>query len=216
MPGCGESASLPGPTGEIADFVAIMLDLCARVGLNQPLVYGIGFGSTVAIDFANTRPCRVSGLIVRSVLLPDAEQASQMRQHFAPEITLEKDGSHWYRTWQMLRDSQIYWPWYDTRHQSQRGVRGDFDAERLHAWTFDLMKQPFAHRQIIHAALRYDAGAALAQVTVPLLICSDPSAPLSAYDESLLVLWPRYVQLKTSDDVEHVDAIFEKLGPLNT
>ncbi len=216
MPGCGESAPLTGKSGEIADFAAIMLDLCARVDLNRPLVYGIGFGSSVAVDIANTTPSNLSGLIVRSVLLADAERVSQMRQRFAPEITLEKDGSHWYRTWQMLRDSYVYWPWYDTRKQSQHGICSDFNAEKLHAWTFDLMKQPSSHRQIIYAALRYDAGAALAQVNVPLVICSDPCAPLSAFDESLRLRYPKHVHLQASDDVEHANAILEKIGTLRS
>jgi pimeloyl-ACP methyl ester carboxylesterase len=207
LPGCGESASLPGETHEMLDFAEVVVDLCTKIGMTRPVLYGIGFGSSVAIALATTWPANFSGLVLRGVLLPDSEQNSHMRQHFAPEIKLENDGSHWYRTWQMLRDSQIYWPWYDQRHQSQRRVSCDFSAERLHDWTFDLMKQPAGYRHIIHGALNYDASAELARIEVPLLICIDSSTPLSAFDTTLLERLPDVARLEASNDIEHVQSI---------
>ena len=207
LPGCGESPPLPGGTREMADFAAAVVEMCRGMGLDRPLVYGIGFGSSVAIALATAWPAAVSGLVLRGVLLPDPGQRDDLRRHYAPEIALEKDGSHWYRTWLMLRDSLIYWPWYDQRFQSLRRVSGDFGAARLHAWTFDVMKQPECYGHVIQAACNFDAGAALAAIDAPVLFCVDPATPLSACDSRLQTMFPAIARFKARDDGADVQSI---------
>jgi N-formylglutamate amidohydrolase len=73
--------------------------------------------------------------------------------NYAPPITIERDGSHWYRTWLMLRDQLIWYPWHDRRVANLRRVRADFSARVLHDWTVDVMRQHTSYGDLIHAAL---------------------------------------------------------------
>ena len=212
LPGCGESDPLPGDAPAMADYVAAMMALCASAGLSRPLVYGIGFGSSLAIALAAHASTTAYGLVLRGVLMPDGAENAILRREYAPPIVIEPDGSHWYRTWLMLRDAQIYWPWCDRRQQALRRVPADFGAEHMHAWTFEVMKQHASYQHLIQAAIGYDAGAALAAVAGPVLICNDASTPLSVYDHRLEALLPNAPRCEATDDVAHTHTIAEYIG----
>ena len=125
---------------------------------------------------------RVNHLAIQAVALPDPAERADLLAHYAPAIEIEADGGHWYRTWLMLRDSQVYWPWYDRRLAALRRVEADFSARPLHRWTMDVMRARASYAEVIHAALHHDAAAALRELVVPIIHVTDPATPLSAYD----------------------------------
>jgi pimeloyl-ACP methyl ester carboxylesterase len=165
--------------------------LLGRLGIADVAVHGIGFGASVAIELANRFPGRVRNLSLCGVLLPDSDEREWLSSHYAPPIAIEADGAHWYRTWLMLRDSLVWWPWFDRRRASQRATPADFGAERLHRWTLDVMGSRESYADLIHAALSHDAGRALTRLSVPPdLLLGGTATPLAAYDERLAALLP--------------------------
>ena len=182
LPGCGESPPLAAEAPPLDAYARLLVALCEQLGLARPLVYGVGFGSSLALAMQQQPGAPVRALVLRGLLLPDPDQRREMQVNYAPVIELGADGGHWYRTWLMLRDSQSYWPWYDRRYAATRKVAADTSAQTMHDWTFEVMKQHASYQHLIVAALFHDARAALAQVRVPLVLCADPALPLSAYD----------------------------------
>jgi hypothetical protein len=100
----------------------------------------------------------------------------------APRITLEDDGSHWYRTWLMLRDSLVHFPWYARDRGSLRRQPLDIDAYQLHAWTCDVMRQWNAYQQLVDAVLGWNSQAAIAAARDKIVIAVDPLHALHAAD----------------------------------
>lgn len=179
LPGCSGSDPLPG-TPSIADIA----DAMRALALERPAIHGIGFGASVAIACAGM----ASRLVLQGVLLPDDDERAGMRAHYAPPIAIEPDGAHWFRTWQMLRDMQIYFPWYDRRREAQRLIDADFSGPWLHDRTVAVMRQRAGYAQLIHAALDHDAAAALAELDIPIERIADPATPFSRYDAKLAAL----------------------------
>jgi proline iminopeptidase len=69
------------PLGEIADnspahLVADIECLRERLGIEKWLVFGGSWGSTLALDYAETHPCRCSGLVLRGIFLCRAEEVA--------------------------------------------------------------------------------------------------------------------------------------------
>ena len=159
LPGCGETEALEAPDIEnIARLLWGALDVLERESV---ALYGIGFGSSVAVEIAATQPGRIQSLTLGGLLLADNAERDDLRAHFAPPITVEPDGSHWFRTWQMIRDMGIWWPWYRPTREALRRVEADFDAVSLHRRTCATMRQPGRHRDIVDAALNQNAVARL-------------------------------------------------------
>jgi pimeloyl-ACP methyl ester carboxylesterase len=183
LPGCGESEALPEAARSLGGYSAALQSALLQLGLGRAAVYGIGFGASLAIEFALRAPAMVSQLLLHGVLLPTIAQRTDLRANYAPAVTIEATGTHWYRTWQMLRDSLIYFPWYRRTHATQRPTLADFGAERLHDWTFEVMKQIHAYPHLINAALEQHAEQKLPQLRVPVFWLDDSSHRFNCYGE---------------------------------
>ena len=188
LPGCGESDRFATqPT--VHDYVADLLALLDTLHLGSVRVLGIGFGSSIAVELARRTPGRVDALALCGLALPDDAERTELAERIAPEIGIEPDGAHWYRTWLMLRDWQVYWPWYDRRLDKLRRIDADFSARPLHRWTMDVMRARASYYHLIHAALAHDATA-IEALSTPLLLLCDRGRPLSVYDAKLAALLP--------------------------
>jgi pimeloyl-ACP methyl ester carboxylesterase len=213
LPGNGESEPFADIQPTVADYVAEAEAVLHRLAIAQAQVYGVGFGASVAVELALTCPNRITGLALRGLLLPDDMQRQALAAAYTPDIAIERDGGHWYSTWLMLRDSQVWWPWYDRRVTALRRTPADFGAKALHSWTLDVMRRRDSYGHLIQATLRHDAAAALSGIKAPLLILNDPLTPLSAYDDRLAALTPDAPSLPVSADAAvHADA-FRRLAP---
>ena len=173
LPGCGDSDPLtPGARGleHYADAVAHLL----MVRGGGPVhVHGIGFGAAVALELNSRSPELVVAVSVTGLLRVDGAARRGMIGKLAPPITLADDGSHWYRTWLMLRDSQVRWPWYDREPSALLRQSITFDAADLHAWTCDVLRQWHSYHHLIDAALRWNPNAATASALDKLTIVVD-------------------------------------------
>ena len=187
LPGNGESDAFGG-TPDIAAFAKEVLVVLDRIGIDRATFHGIGFGSSVALAIAELAPERVEELRIQGLALLDATERAAWLAHYAPPIEIERDGAHWYRTWLMLRDSQIYFPWFETRLATLRRIPADLSARRLHCWTMDVMRSRKGYGDLIGAALRHDAAASLAGMTVPVIVITDPTTPLCALDNRISVI----------------------------
>lgn len=182
LPGCGESTA---PTTTVADFAAALAAGCVAFGVTPAAVWGVGFGSSIAAEFA-TRG--TATLVIEGLLAADADERAALAD-YAPPISIEADGSHWYRTWLMLRDSKIWWPWFDRTRAAARRVDADFDAVALHDWTRETLRQPETYAGPIHAALAHDTVAAVTAYKSRLIVLTDSLTPLAtAYADQIATL----------------------------
>jgi pimeloyl-ACP methyl ester carboxylesterase len=188
LPGCGESGPLPSAEPQMSDFVEVITAVMDVLSIRVAKVYGVGIGSSVALELAARAPARVKQLILQSVFLPTNTERAEMLANYAPPIELKADGSHWYKTWLMLRDSLVFWPWYKN-NSGDRLRRIDmssaFDADHLHDWTVELVKQYASYHHVINAAIRQEARILLGQVTDRLTLCIDHQHPFAGFDTEL-------------------------------
>ena len=206
LPGCGESDRFATqPT--VHDYVADLLALLDTLDLGSVHALGIGFGGSIAVELARRAPDRVDALALCGLALPDVAERTELVARIAPEIGIESDGAHWYRTWLMLRDWQVYWPWFDRRQHKLRRIDADFSARPLHRWTLDVMRARTSYHHLIHAALAHDAAAALQQVEPPLVLLQDRGRPLSAYDAALAASRPDAPVMAVADPADYAAAL---------
>jgi pimeloyl-ACP methyl ester carboxylesterase len=182
LPGCGESDPLPPGERGLVDYADAVADLLTVRAARPVHVHGIGFGAAVALELNARFPDLVAALSLTGLLRVEGEGRRGMIGKLAPPIVLTDDGSHWYRTWLMLRDSLVRWPWYAREPSALRRQGVEFDAEHLHAWTCDVIRQWHAYHHLIDAALQWNPEAALAAGLDKLTIIVDPRNALHEAD----------------------------------
>jgi pimeloyl-ACP methyl ester carboxylesterase len=180
LPGCGES---PAPSGDVSILDAAASAVTAIVdalGLTEVLLGAVGCGAAVAGAVAGRGNARFARIVVENLPRPDPAAAGQI----APDIELTPEGSHWVKAWLMVRDAEIYRPWYDGSISAQRKSQGNFDADWLHDQTVALMKSRATYHLLPRAAATFDAETALKSSTQPIHIAPDDG--LEAAIRSLL------------------------------
>jgi pimeloyl-ACP methyl ester carboxylesterase len=170
LPGCGETPSASdeaeGSLDASADAVQAVMQV---LNVTQTVVGAVGCGGAVAGTLAGRSDARFTGIVVESPLRPDPAAAAAL----APDLPMTPEGGHWVKAWLMVRDAQIYRPWYDGRVAAQRTRQGNFDADWLHDQTVALMKSRATYHQLPHAAVNFDIEAALQAFAQPVRFAPD-------------------------------------------
>ena len=189
LPGCGESPPLNDQT--LADFSAAIWRGATELGMANIALAGIGLGSSLAVEMALREPGRTTSLRLDGLLLPGPDERASLRRDFAPAVTIEPDGSHWFRTWQMIRDMGIWWPWFQPQRSALRRVEANFDAASLHHRTRETLRQPNGYAAYVAAALDQDGAAALNRLQVTPHFVRDSRNPVAtAYAAEIRRLCP--------------------------
>jgi pimeloyl-ACP methyl ester carboxylesterase len=163
MPGVGDSAA-PAEGRDVIEAarqgVAAVAD---ALGLGAFVIAGTGLGCAVAGACAAHGDPRLRAVVVADLPAPD----DAPDEVAAPVIDLSPEGAHWVKAWLMIRDNQIYQPWFDGRVGAQRRTQGEFGADWLHDQTVALMASRASQHRYPRAARRFDVEAALAKAAVP-------------------------------------------------
>jgi pimeloyl-ACP methyl ester carboxylesterase len=167
LPGNGDSDDPEGSILEAAtDGVIAVAD---ALGLGCCAVAGVGCGAIVAAVLAGRADRRFSVALLDRAPRPDPATAAQI----APDLEVSADGAHWIKAWLMVRDREIYEPWFDGRAAAQRRTQGNFDADWLHGQAFELLKARRSYHRLARAAWVFDTPAALAAAHIPVQIAQD-------------------------------------------
>lgn len=179
-PGFGLSTPLPSGESGIDAFALALKALLDRLGVAQPILYGVHTGASIATRFAARWPQRAAHLIANgTVALTDAERA-EFLQRYLPRFEPSDDGAHLVWAWQRIRDQAVFFPWYDRRVET-RMARGFHAAGLVHAQVMDLFAAGDAYRIGYAAALSYNAAQDLATMAAPTTLIAMAGDPLTEH-----------------------------------
>lgn len=170
IPGNGDSSALPGRNADVGAYGARVIAALNRFDLGAVDLFGRGSGAAVALAIAATRPARVRRLILHDLPALTAAERAAVRRDFTPPIEPTWDGGHLYKAWLMLRDQQIYWPWFDRRRQAIRPIDFEGSPRQLHDRLFAVLKARRTYGLTAQAAFRYRASSDLKRLTRPTLM----------------------------------------------
>ena len=180
LPGNGDSDPLPTDRPSIEDYANSVSCAVEQLGLPQFDLYGRGSGASVAVEVAIANPGLVRSLILERVMLFGRDERDELIAHLTPPIEISWDGSHFYRTWLMLRDQLLFWPWYARSKESCVRLNEDVGAETLHRWAVEVLKSYQTWHLATQAALRYPIERRLPALSMRSLFCARENDPLWA------------------------------------
>lgn len=174
LPGNGESENVMGATVTVEAQAKALAQTLLAIGYNEVDVFGYWGGCCAAVELAVRNPGLVKHLAVPTLMILDEAHRDEYLAHYTPTIEIEEYGAHWIKAWNMLRDQELFAPWY--MRKKDRIIRS-FDPniapEVLHRRTVDLFKCIDIYQEVYAAHFRYPALEKLAQTTCPVLL-GDP------------------------------------------
>jgi pimeloyl-ACP methyl ester carboxylesterase len=168
LPGCGESDPLVSPTADAyAEALAAVLDAAAAGPVD---VIAEATSTPLALRLMAHAPHRVRRAVLDAILLPQDAEREALAAAYCPPLAFESSGAHLHRTWQMVRDQQVHWPWYDASAAGVRRIQGLLDAASLHRRFLDVLTQMHRYGDAVAAALAGDARPDMAAVRARTLV----------------------------------------------
>jgi pimeloyl-ACP methyl ester carboxylesterase len=152
LPGNGDSQPPVEPISMAvagADAIARIVD---KLQLQSFTLAAMGCSAIVAAEYLRRGDPRLAMTYVTDLPAFDLVGAEALQS----ELTPTSEGGHWLRAWQIVRDNQIYQPWFNGTIAAQRKTQGNFDADWLHEETFELMKSARTYHLLAKEALSTD------------------------------------------------------------
>ena len=181
LPGHGESDG-PQDTGTDAIPAAVgsIAHVLGHLGIDECDVIGLQTGGLIATELALAFPGAVRRVMHVGPWLLDSEEREEFSYRYVPSLTPHTYGTHLIAAWQMLRDMQLYWPWFKRTRESIRWCEPDLDPTRLHARFVELMKAGEHYADLMTDACRYPLEQRLGGLRAPAAFAATADDPLEA------------------------------------
>lgn len=176
LPGNGESDNPMGTNVTVQAQAKYLAQAIKAAGYSEVDVFGYWGGGTVGVELAIQNPGLVKHLAAPTLmLLPDTVRDEYLA-HYTPTIELEEFGAHWIKVWNMVRDQELFSPWYKRKKDHIiRDSEPNIAPEVLHRRTVDLFKCLDLYQAFYGAHFSYPMADQLPKVTCPILLGSPDS-----------------------------------------
>ena len=178
LPGHGESDYDPGPGGTTIEACAeSVLTVLNKLDLRAVDLVGIEGGACVALEMAGRYPDRTARLALAHPQAFSAEQSAQWRAAGLPSLEPDWAGGHLLRGWHMVRDSRLYFPWFQRDQKGIRWQEPDLDDERLQLEVTEYLKAEGAWQELLRNQLEYPLTEKLIGCPGQVTLCASSVSP---------------------------------------
>jgi pimeloyl-ACP methyl ester carboxylesterase len=177
LPGNGESDNPMGLNVTVEAQAKFLAQAIKAAGYTEVDVFGYWGGAAVGVELAVQNPGLVKHLAVPNLMvLPDAVRDEYLA-HYTPTIELEEYGAHWIKVWNMVRDQELFSPWFKRKKENIiRSHEPNIAPDVLHRRTVDLFKCIDIYQAAYAAHFSYPALKKVGQLTCPVLLSETNSA----------------------------------------
>ena len=171
LPGNGESENPMGTNVTVEAQAKYLAAAIKAAGYAEVDVFGYWGGCAVGVELAVQNPGLVKHLAVPTLMVLEDATRDDYLANYTPKIEYEEYGAHWIKAWNMLRDQELYSPWYKRKKDHIiRGYDPDIAPEVIHRRTVDLFKCLDIYQGAYGAHFRYPSLERLANVACPVLL----------------------------------------------
>lgn len=185
LPNYGESDTLPFQVQTLYDYVPYLKAFFEGLGLQKFSLYGSATGAQLAIAYALTHPQDIQHLYLDNVAHFTEEQYQSIVPQYFPEFSPQIDGTHLVRLWQHLKDSFLFFPWFDYQH-GKRLHTGIPPAEIVNQMCIDYLKAGKNWDSAYRAAFLHERAEKVKALTVPTTLFRWKASILLEYIDQLI------------------------------
>ncbi len=172
LPGHGDSGALHLPSYS-ADRIAILIGMVLReLGLESVDVVAVGASTLIASALAQTDGLTVGNLVLIDPWFFREEERLRLAANYAPKLMPGDYGQHLLEAWYCARDSELYWPWNETRPANALRRAPDLEPAHIQARTLDILKAGMAFPRLVRDLLSMDCTQSFTGIQVDTLVCA--------------------------------------------
>ena len=179
LPGNGESDNPMGLAVTVEKQASFLAEAVHALGYDEVDVFGTWGGGTVAVELGAQHPDLVKNVAVPNIMTMElqGDALDDMSAKYTPDIPFDGHGGHLIFAWNMVRDQELFNPWYERKAANiSRGGEPDIAPDVLHSRTLDLFKCYDIYQAAYKAHFGYPMSDRLSQLQCPLLL-GNPDSP---------------------------------------
>jgi pimeloyl-ACP methyl ester carboxylesterase len=119
LPGYGFSEAIPKKVNNLYEVVPYLKAFLEALNIENLSIYGTATGAQLGIAYALTYPKEVKNLFLDNPAHFSEEEYEQISENYFIDLSPKSDGSHLVNLWNHVRDSMMYFPWYDRSDEAQ-------------------------------------------------------------------------------------------------
>lgn len=119
LPGYGYSESIPEKVTTLCDVVPYLKAFFEELRISNFSIYGTATGAQLGISYALTYPENLKFLYLDNPAHFSEEEYQEIAKKYFIDLTPKERGSHLKFLWNHVRESMLYFPWYDHSSQCQ-------------------------------------------------------------------------------------------------
>lgn len=196
LPGNGDSFAPARPL-DMAGYGAAVADMMDALGIERAAVYGFHAGASVAAELALAHPDRIAAVILDSMGLYDLDRASEFADKYVPDIKLHPHGLHMGEVWHYVRDTYLFWPWFETDAAHTRGV-GLPPVRDINDKVMEVLKSLESFGDYYRAAFNHDKRTVLPGLRGPVLVTAGAGNSQKGHMTEIAALIPGAETLETA------------------
>ena len=171
-----------------------------HLGFREAHLVGHELGAQIALEIAARAPGLVRSVLAIGLPLLEPDERPSLHRHYLPDLSPRWDGAHLITAWQMLRDRQLFWPWYQRTQAAAIDADPYLDPTYQQAQTLALLESLETLPGITRSMIDYDSSGAVAQPRCPIVLSAPPSDPFRARITALHAALPHTRRLDLPAD----------------
>jgi pimeloyl-ACP methyl ester carboxylesterase len=202
LPSYGFSEAIPQKVSNLYDVVPYLKALFEVLNIENPSIYGTATGAQLGIAYALTFPKEVKNLYLDNPAHFSEEEYQQISEKYFIDLSPKSDGSHLINLWNHVKDSMMYFPWYDHSEEAQFSKTVPSDAviaDTVQAYIVSGER----YDELYRAAFLHERAEKIKQLSVPTVIFKWKASILLKYIDRLLAFeFPENVRVvETEKDI---------------
>ncbi len=185
LPGYGFSESIPQKVTSMNDVVPYLRDFMKAIYVKKPHIYGTATGAQLGVALALAHPHEIKNLFLDNPAHFSEAEYQQISYNYFIDLTPKEDGTHLIKLWNHVRDSMMYFPWYDHSPKNQFST-----VEPSVTIIADTVKEYLVagirYDELYRAAFLHERVEKIQQLSVPTVIFKWKASVLLKYIDSLL------------------------------
>ena len=185
LPGYGFSESISQKVETLYDVVPYLKSFFEKLYLSKPSIYGTATGAQLGIAFALTHPSEIKNLYLDNPAHFSKDEYQKIAENYFVNLKPKANGSHINTLWNHVRESMMYFPWYDHSPENQFS-----SLEPSPAIIADTLKEYLVagdrYDELYRAAFLHERVEKIQQLSVPTVIFKWKASILLKYIDRLL------------------------------
>jgi hypothetical protein len=146
--------------------------------LDQLTLLGMQVSCSLSIPVAKVISKSLNKIILLEPWILTEKEIGNFIKRGLPLIEPEWSGGHLQQYWHMVRDSKLFWPWYNRSISGIIGGNPNLDEKQLDIEVTELIRSDLSWRETTSDLLQYPIRDSLSDIEVPIIICGRSSHPL--------------------------------------